>query len=577
MKGELFYMILRNLRIYQKLLILLIISALSLGVVGAVGVNYVREMARKSEYTYKENLMPIQWIGQIRINNRALDSYTLELMITKDFARKVLLKRMIDSEVKEIDSLIKQYENTHMTAETRKMLDYYKLNMKRLRSFREEVIQLAELNRNDEAYKLYIEKVAPQRTKANAMLAKLGELNEKIAGQTNFQNKQDLRNATIILGIVIATALIFSIVVGILITRMIVKPTEELKNLLSKAEKGDLTVKGTYQSKDEFGALTASFNNMIQSLQRILLTVNESSHQVAIASEELTASADQTISTSEHVSSAVQEIASAAENSTNKLDQNADALKDALEGFLRIAEKSATVSELARESEKEAEEGGQFVENNLAQMRSIHESIRKSNEVIHSLSHRSQEIGKILDVISGIADQTNLLALNAAIEAARAGEHGKGFAVVAEEVRKLAEQSQTSTKLIADLINSIQEDTEESVQTMSEIMNNAEKGVKVSVETSNKFMQILDKTRNITPQIEEITATVQQITASVEEVSSSASEIALLGQKNAASFEEVATSTEEQLASMEEIHASAKSLAQMAEELESLVRQFKIE
>lgn len=569
--------VLRNLRIYQKLLILLIIAAVSLGAVGAVGLNYVREMAQKSEYTYKENLMPIQWLSQIRINNRALDSYTLELMITTDSARKVQLKRMIDTEVEEIDSLIKKYENTHMTAEAMKKFDHYKQNMKQLRKSREEVIQLASLNRNDEAYKLYIGKVAPQRTLANNTLAELGKLNAKIAGQTNSQNKQDFRNATIIFNIVIAASLILLITVGILITRMIVKPTEELKNLLSKAEKGDLTVKGSYQSKDEIGALTASFNNMINSLRGILLTVNENSHQVATASEELTASADQTTAASEHVASAIQEIASASENSKTKLEQNADALKEALEGVLRIAEKSTTVSELAKESEKEAEEGGQFVENNLAQMRSIHESIRKSNEVIQSLSHRSQEIGKILDVISGIADQTNLLALNAAIEAARAGEHGKGFAVVADEVRKLAEQSQTSTKMIADLINRIQEDTEESVQTMSEIMNNAEKGVKVSVETSNKFMQILDKTRNITPQIEEITATVQQISASVEEVSTSASEIALLVQKNSASFEEIAASTEEQLASMEEIHASAKSLAQMAEELESLVSQFKIE
>ena len=62
----------------------------------------------------------------------------------------------------------------------------------------------------------------------------------------------------------------------------------------------------------------------------------------------------------------------------------------------------------------------------------------------HRARGKSERIGGIVDTITGIAEQTNLLALNAAIEAARAGEHGRGFAVVAEEVRKLAEESQTA-------------------------------------------------------------------------------------------------------------------------------------
>ncbi|OAS83196.1 MULTISPECIES: MCP four helix bundle domain-containing protein [Metabacillus] len=73
-----------NMKISTKLLVLIIISTLSLGIVGSVGYKYMKEMALGSEIIYHENLLPIEWLGQIRTNNRAIDSYTLESMLTKD-------------------------------------------------------------------------------------------------------------------------------------------------------------------------------------------------------------------------------------------------------------------------------------------------------------------------------------------------------------------------------------------------------------------------------------------------------------------------------------------------------------
>ena len=77
-------------------------------------------------------------------------------------------------------------------------------------------------------------------------------------------------------------------------------------------------------------------------------------------------------------------------------------------------------------------------------MAAVRELDRAVTDAIRELGVKSEQIGGIVDTITGIADQTNLLALNAAIEAARAGEQGRGFAVVAEEVRKLAEESQAA-------------------------------------------------------------------------------------------------------------------------------------
>ncbi|MDN4494663.1 methyl-accepting chemotaxis protein [Ureibacillus aquaedulcis] len=399
----------------------------------------------------------------------------------------------------------------------------------------------------------------------------------KIAG-TMYSSEVDENAMPILINTIIV--LIISLIVGsiviIFVIRSITKPINKLIHSANKVADGDFTEQIEVQNDDEIGKLGNSFNSMVNTLTGIIARLKQTIDHLASSSEQLGASSNQTTYATEQVSSAIQEIASGVEKSSEKLEENEKSLEQILESISKVSEKSKDVTQLARESSTEAEVGRQSVEANLEQMKYINESVGKSNEMIQSLSARSKEIGEILNVISGIADQTNLLALNAAIEAARAGEHGKGFAVVADEVRKLAEQSQSSTKLIGEIISSIQKDTEISVKMMSEVLVNANQGLAVTEETSDKFLQIIENTRNITPEIEEMTATMNRISVSVQDVVATAKTLTEVAQENAASSEEVAASTEEQLASMEEINSSAKSLTNLADELKNVVQQFKI-
>lgn len=376
--------------------------------------------------------------------------------------------------------------------------------------------------------------------------------------------------------VVILLSIVISTILVTFIIRSITKPMGRLIQSANRIATGDFTEEIIVKKDDEIGKLADSFKKMTDTLRGIIINLSDTVEHLASSSEQLSASSNQTQAATEHVSAAIQDISSAVETTTEKLDENEVALSGIMQDSSHIVKRITNLSGITAGTSREAEEGSKSVERNVAQMQSIHHSVSSSNEVILSLSQRSQEVEKILQVISGIANQTNLLALNAAIEAARAGEAGKGFAVVAEEVRKLAEESQTSTKLIADIIKSIQNDTKHSVHMMGEVMKNVEQGLVVSAETSGKFTSILESTRKVAPQVEEITKIMKQMSQSVEKTLLSAKHIANAAKDNAASAEEVAASTEEQSASMEEISSSTKSLANLAEELKGIVQQFKI-
>lgn len=567
---------LRNLSISKKLLIIIIVSALGLGSIGTLGVSYINEMAKSSNNMFKDNLIPLNKIMQIRVNARASDAYTLELLVTKDFARNKELINEISSAWEEIDLLVSEIESMELTKDQQDLLQQYKQRAQVLADDRNKVLKLAEINNNEEAYSLYLGEVEDGRAALNETLKELQQSTITTAESINNANNKNKKEIIVFVIGIIVIALIILVALSTTISRMIVRPINEIKGLLKEAEKGDFTVKGNYESKDEIGLLTASINVMTNSLQTVFSTVQDSTQQVASASEQLSASAEQNSNASEHIAMTVQELALGSDKQLEAVEESSRVIDDITNHTGTISGHTEKITKDVLHTSTLSIEGNKAIQKVNEQMNSIFENVNSLSMAVKSLDSRSQEIGQITNVITGISAQTNLLALNAAIEAARAGEHGKGFAVVADEVRKLAEESTNSTEQIAGLIQLIQNDTSLTLETMEKAAKEVQSGLNVVSIAGSSFEKIEQAVNGIVSQIEDISQLLKNLSSGTILVNDSIKNVSNVAQNSSMITQNISAATEEQLASMQEITSSSLALAKLADNLQVLIKQFKI-
>lgn len=399
------------------------------------------------------------------------------------------------------------------------------------------------------AWMKYKKEFSPLANSSRTDFAALGKLvkgNKQKIYELSVNSVESSLSVTIILSI---AAVLISLLLSILTMNSITKPLEKLKNAFEEIEStSNLTIRTQVDSGDELGAVSKAFDSLVQKFHETLTEVVNIVNSLNDASNNLAHSSE---TTSTHIN-----------NQRLETDMVATAMNEMEMTAQEVAQNAADTATGAIDANQQAIEGHEIVSSTAGSITDLAAGIQTASGSINKVSSDSQEIGRVLDVIKGIAEQTNLLALNAAIEAARAGEQGRGFAVVADEVRSLASRTEKSTQEIQQMIEHLQAGSQRAVTLMQTSNQQAEK----SVEQANLAGEALQK---ITMSVSSINDMAAQIATAAEEQTSVNEEI----NRNITNIATISDSTSVEA---DNTHQSSKELKESANNLNLLVSQFEV-
>ncbi len=546
------------MNIRTKIFIIVLVGCVSVICAGVLGLVGMKSADNSIEALYKENLTGVTQLAQILALMR--DNRVQLLLALQHNPENAAIVKLHDhptelhlgvvaKNIEEIGSIWKEYANNPFTAEEKQMVVDF--TEKRERFIKDGVLPVRDLiqaGNYQEATEKTITNINPLFKSANEIALKLFE-NEKSQAKQTHEKATSRYHTTLVLVIgAIIASLVISLVLAFLIIRSISSAAALLIGVSGAMAQGDLSGRVRLTSNDEFGTIGQSFDAMADSFSQALAKVAESATQVAAAANQVHNTAERIATGAEEVAAQTATVATAGEEMSATSGDIAQTCQMAAEG--------------AQRASQAASDGADVVERTVVVMGQIAEKVQESARTVESLGARSDQIGAIIGTIEDIADQTNLLALNAAIEAARAGEQGRGFAVVADEVRALAERTTRATKEIGEMIKAIQKETRGAVAAMEQGVTQVETGTMEAAKSGDALREILAQVNDVAMQVNQIATAAEEQTATTSEISNNMMQITDVVHQTSHAAHESAT--------------AASQLNGNAEELQRLVRQFKL-
>lgn len=496
-------------------------------------------------------------ITEINRDMNYVSRLTRSIMLGDDFQKNFtkLDKRIDDIEkhFKEMSQALSAADNKSVKDQISRLLSKSKDSTLKFLVESKKLMQSIESNNTDEtrkaAWRKYKAEFSPLAVSAREDFADLTKVANSYRAEIHEGAKTTVESAVGVIVLVSVVILVVGIVLSMLISRSIISPLLSLNKTINEIEQNsDLTLRTNIAGKDELSSVGHAVDSLMMKFHETLNTIMNAANSLNHSASELATSSSHT---SENIN-----------KQRLETDMVVTAMNEMAITAQEVASNAASTASGAEESNQQAIEGQSVVSNTVNSISSLADQIDTAANSIDKVSTDSQEIGRVLDVISGIAEQTNLLALNAAIEAARAGEQGRGFAVVADEVRSLASRTESSTQEIKAMIDSLQDSSKQAVEIMSSSKEQAESSVQNAQSAGEALDQITTSISTINDMAAQIATAAEEQTSVNEEINRNITNISVISDDTATEAEGTS--------------AASHVLSDLANKLNHQVSQFKV-
>lgn len=400
-----------------------------------------------------------------------------------------------------------------------------------------------------------------------------------------------VQNTMIIVGGLCCVLLLIVLPLSMLVVRSITGPIVEATEAAEKIAGGDYSAHLSVTGKDEAAKLEGALNAMSATLQENITEITAktaeaeekaNAAEVAMAeAKEARAEAEQArkkgiLQAAERIQSVVDRVSASAEQMARQADiisegttvqrdrvqSTATAMEEMNATVLEVARNASDASGTGHKAKELAVSGSEAVSRSVEAMNATFSAADSLKGGMNKLGEQTDDIGKVMNVITDIADQTNLLALNAAIEAARAGEAGRGFAVVADEVRKLAEKTMQATKEVGDSISAVQSVAQDNITGMDRALSDLHTAVTLSDQSGEVLKDIVVGAEESALQIQSIATAAEEQSAASEEINHAIEEINSISLETSEGILESSEAIREMVGQMAELQGVIDNLVE---------------